>query len=277
MALSHTERAGERQRGNGSARRVYTITGTEGESETDVYTYLLNTAADSISGLVIADASCDEIANVGDTVYYVGEVSYGLHQLPIPAQAVDEVRVSARGSATTVNIKHSQSTRPYPAPWWVGDGETPGTPTDFKGKVGVDEDNNVAGVDIYVPQNVLSVSNVLPAATITPAYQYACEQLVGKINSEVYRSRAIGTLLCNSVSFAQRDVDNFAIDAEFMFSANRTGLTIGDVTGIDKGGWEYIWAYNRSLLIDGRILPAVAQVNVETIYESADFESVLGF
>ena len=85
------------------------------------------------------------------------------------------------------------------------------------------QDGEVAGVDVQLPQNVLSVSNVLPATTVTAAYQYGAEQLVGKTNSLSYRSRAAGTLLCSAVSFTQQDADNFQVTAEFLFSPNVTG------------------------------------------------------
>ena len=82
MALSHTERFGERERGPATAKRVYTVIGTAGEDETDVFDYLVNTAADTITGLSITDASCQEIGNAGSRVYYTGEVQYGLLSLP---------------------------------------------------------------------------------------------------------------------------------------------------------------------------------------------------
>lgn len=277
MSLSHKEKFGERRRGNGTARRVYVITGTAGESETDVYSYLLNTAADSISGLVITDASCDEVANVGDRVHYVGEVQYGLSKLPA-AQAVSEIRVSSRASLANTNLKFSRSTvGSHAASWFKGDGSVAGSTKDFGGKVGVQADGSVAGVDVPTPQNVLSVSNVIPIATLDEAKQYEMEQLVGKTNSAVYRSRAIGTLLCSGVAFQQSDSENMAVSAEFLFERNLTGLAIDGITGIDKKGWEYIWAYTVERKDDGRVGPAVAQINVEAPFESANFATVLGF
>ena len=59
----------------------------------------------------------------------------------------------------------------------------------------------------------------------------------------------------------------------FAASPNRTGITIGDISGIDKKGHEYLWVrYEDAEDASAKmIVKRPAAVCVEKVYEEGDF------
>jgi hypothetical protein len=56
-------------------------------------------------------------------------------------------------------------------------------------------------------------------------------------------------------------------------SPNRTGITVGDITGISKKGWEYLWvryADSEDAAAKAIVKKPVAAY-VEKVYEVGDF------
>ena len=69
---------------------------------------------------------------------------------------------------------------------------------------------------------------------------------------------------------------DWEISFRFAASPNVTGLTIGEMTGIDKKGWEYLWVRYA----DAEDATAKALVKlpiaayVEKVYEEGDFSQL---
>ncbi|MCK4601318.1 MAG: hypothetical protein KAU28_02550, partial [Phycisphaerae bacterium] len=63
----------------------------------------------------------------------------------------------------------------------------------------------------------------------------------------------------------------------FAASPNKTNLTVGEITGIDKKGWEYMWV--RYADAEDAAAKAIVKkpvaVYVEKVYEEGNF-AVLG-
>lgn len=268
MAITLNERYGTRETTSTTERREYTAVGTENEDNDDVYLYALSNLP-TITGLSLREITVTEI-NTGKLWNVEAEWAVRATQTE---SAIGDVRVSSRTTLQPSNIKVSQSTTSSTAAAWFNGGVA----VNFGQMVGVQEDGTVNGADVPIPHNVLSVTATLAIATVTPAYQYACEQLVGKTNALTYRSRAAGTLLCVGVTFGQVDDEAFDVSAEFEFEPNQTGLTVGGISGINKSGWDYIWTYNVPRKVSNRVVPVAAQVNVERFFPSADFAATLGF
>jgi len=59
----------------------------------------------------------------------------------------------------------------------------------------------------------------------------------------------------------------------FAASENRSGLTVGDIGGIDKKGWEYMWV--RYADAEDAAAKAIVKkpvaVYIEKVYEEGDF------
>jgi hypothetical protein len=146
----------------------------------------------------------------------------------------------------------------------------------FGGAIGVTRDN-VEGVDITVPVFNFSETHYIPAALITPAYQSVLFNLTGKVNNYAFRWFAEGECLFLGASGAQRGQDDWEITYRFAASPNRTGIIIGDIVGIVKKGWEYLWVRYEDAEDTGAnaLVKRPMAVYVEQVYDWADF-SLLG-
>ena len=59
-------------------------------------------------------------------------------------------------------------------------------------------------------------------------------------------------------------------------SPNQTGLTVGDITNIDKKGWEYLWVYfeDKEDSAAKMLVKRPIAVYVEKVYEDGDFSQL---
>ncbi len=114
------------------------------------------------------------------------------------------------------------------------------TAPDFKGAIGVTADS-VDGVDITVPVYQFTETHYLPDTTVTPAYKATLFGLTGKVNNATFKGFEAGEVLFLGAAGAKRGGGDWEIAYRFAASPNVTNLTIGDITGINKRGWEYLW------------------------------------
>ena len=150
------------------------------------------------------------------------------------------------------------------------------TAPDFKGAIGVTKDN-VEGVDIQVPEFHFGETHYLPVAAVDAAYKLLLYTITGCTNNAPWRGYAAGEVLFLGASGSQRSEDDWEISYKFAASPNITGLTIGEITDIAKGGWQYLWTrYEDAEDTAAKCLVKKPKaVYVETVYRSADF-SLLG-
>lgn len=172
-----------------------------------------------------------------------------------------------RVSGESANIK-------YPvAPQAVGgaDSYVPSgdTKTVYEG-IG-DTGKELKGVDIIVPKIGFAYDFTVPALTVDAAYINAIEGLVGKVNNAVFDGRAAGTVLLENLSGDYTLGEDSTITFEFARSDNETGLSIGNITGISKGGWQYLDAHTTKTTDNNRVKNRVTQVDIWTVYLPGDF------
>ena len=146
---------------------------------------------------------------------------------------------------------------------------------DFKGAIGVTHDS-VEGVDITAPVYNFSETHYLADATVTTAYKGTLFGLTGKVNDASFKGLAAGECLFLGASGAKRGADDWEITFRFAASPNKTGITVGDITGIDKKGWEYLWVqYEDRKDPNAKVFvkhPVAACV--EKVYEEGDFSDL---
>ncbi len=150
------------------------------------------------------------------------------------------------------------------------------TPPDFGGAIGVTRDN-VEGVDITVPVFSFSETHYLADSLVTPAYQNVLFSLTGTVNNAPFRWFAAGECMFLGASGAKRGQDDWEITFRFAASPNRTGIVVGDIVGIAKGGWEYLWVRYEDTE-DGSSQTLVKRpvaAYVEQVYEHTDFSQLL--
>lgn len=160
----------------------------------------------------------------------------------------------------------------------VGRYAPPGkTAPDYKGAIGVADGTNVEGVDVTMPVYNFAETHYIPAANVTGSYKANIFWLTGRVNQAPFRGFAAGEVLFLGASGSQRGVEDWEITFRFAASPNATNLSVGNITGINKKGWEYLWvryaevedSYAKMLVKE----PIAAYV--EQVYPYGDF-SLLG-
>jgi hypothetical protein len=210
------------------------------------------------------------VDSAGDSGRWLVSVRYGLYPPPRePGDATFQFDTSGGSQHITQSIQTIQKKAP------------PGkTAPDFKGAIGVTHDA-VEGVDITVPVFSFSVTRYIAAEDMSQSYIAALYQLTGKVNSAawsinvdgVVMNFAAGECLFLGASGSKRGADDWEISFRFAASPNATNLTIGDITGVDKKGWEYLWV--RYADADDSAAKALVKkpvaAYVEKVYEQGDF------
>lgn len=159
----------------------------------------------------------------------------------------------------------------------VGRYAPPGkTAPNYQGAIGV-AGENVEGVDITVPVFNFSETHYLPTEMVTGAYKAVVFYLTGRVNAAPFRGFAAGEVLFLGASGSKRGEEDWEITFKFAASPNMSGIVIGDITGINKKGWEYLWVRyeDGEDAAAGALVKKPAAVYVEKVYQEGDF-SLLG-
>ena len=142
------------------------------------------------------------------------------------------------------------------------------------GAIGISGDS-VEGVDITVPVYSFSETHYLPAAFIDGAYKATLFALTGKINGGSFKGFAAGEVLFLGASGSQRGNEDWEISYKFAASPNMTGLSVGTLTGIAKGGWQHLWVLYSDQVDQNTLIKRPIAAYVEQVYWPGDF-SLLG-
>lgn len=164
-------------------------------------------------------------------------------------------------------------------------GRFPANADDFKGAIGVG-DAGPEGVDISVPVFNFLVPRFIPTSAMTPNYVETIYGLTARVNNGTFAV----TLPCGlPLSFAANEVlfigargsertgmGDFEVEFGFAASPNLTNLTVGEITGILKAGWDYLWVrYKESQdTATGRLVMIPRSVHVEQVYRFGNLSAL---
>jgi len=143
----------------------------------------------------------------------------------------------------------------------------------FKGAIGVTHDA-VEGADIVVPIYSFAETHYIPTEDVTGAYKAALFFLTGRVNDAPFKGFAGGEVLFQGASGSQRGEDDWEITFRFAASPNATGLTIGDIGGVNKKGWEYLWVRYADVEDANVLVKRPFAVYIEQVYEDGDFDGL---
>ena len=75
---------------------------------------------------------------------------------------------------------------------------------------------------------------------------------------------------------SQRGANDWEMSFRFASSENKTGLTVGEITGIAKKGWEYMWVRyaNAEDSTAKALIKKPIAVYIEKVYEDGDFSQL---
>ena len=249
-----------------SAEFVYTLTGVADENSARILA--TNSTASTYGDLIRKSITLEPVhINTSDLGACIWEVTvqYGEREAP---ESGDPAVFSFDTGGGTQHITQSLGT--------IGSYAASGTAPDFKGAVGVTHDN-VEGVDITVPVYNFSETHYLPDTQVTPAYKGTLFNLTGKVNNASFRGLAAGECLFLGASGSQRGPgEDWEITFKFAGSPNRTGITVGPITGIAKKGWEYLWVRYADAedAASNTLVKQPVAAYVEKVYEDGNFGSL---
>lgn len=141
----------------------------------------------------------------------------------------------------------------------------------FGGAIGYNGDS-FEGVDVTIPTFTWTETHIFPMTSLTWAYVRTLAGLTGTVNANAFRGFAVGEVLFQGASGGTQDNSTEApVQFNFAASPNVTNLTCGNITGIKKNGWDYLWVLYRDVMSGGYRFKAPAGVYVEQVYRYANF------
>lgn len=143
----------------------------------------------------------------------------------------------------------------------------------FGGAIDV-QDGVAQGCEIVIPAMKLNVRARISSAYISSPIAYAntIALLTGTVNanSEFGGAYAAGELLFLGASGDIVGKDPM-LTFSFAASPNLTGQTIGGISGVAKGGHQYLWSYFESAVDSGVVVRRPKGIYVNTVYRSASW------
>jgi hypothetical protein len=237
----------------------------DSEDEEDVLLYAEGNAPSTFAGLWRNEINGEL---VGPSQWDI-EITYGTTPPPswMSGQAVSEWSFSI--DEETAHYTQSLAT--------VNSYAATGTATDHKGAVNVTPDGTVEGYDATVHSMSWSETLYLPYGQWGASYLATLEATAGRWNSTTFRIWPAGELLLRRVRGRPAGTSYVQIEFDFTRSPNVTDLTVGDVTGIDKRGWDLLWIEYEP--VEDTTAKTIAgrpkHVYVEQVKYSADFHNLL--
>lgn len=267
MAIVCSENMNSRQVTEGrSAELIYTIRGTEDQAA--AIAALKAQAPLVFAGLARQPVLVEPVhvdTTDPDHCLWTGTVSYDVREYQEPPEVGDS-SFAFDTAGGTQHITQSLSTvARYPT----------ATAPDCGGAIGVTADS-VEGVDITVPVYAFSETHYFAAATVNDTFKGRLFGLTGKVNAGAFRGLAAGECLFLGASGSRRGTsasDDWEITYKFAGSPNRTGLSVGSITGISKKGWEYLWVRYEDQVDDTAnvLVKRPVAVYIERVYENGNF------
>jgi hypothetical protein len=226
---------------NANAEGIYMVTGISDPLELRLY------VEEQLSGTYLHMAA---------RKYSVEPVSPDIWQVTVPyEQRLPEKKDKDRPTGSkklsfeigggTQTVKYSLQTMAN----YARDG-APGSAPDYEKAINVSQQGEPDGTDIYVPSFTFSIKKYLPKAAMTSAYIKKLFQMCATTNNgdwvatddQISIDFVDQEVLFLGVSGSERNDDDYDLDFKFAASPGLEDGTAGSITGINKKGWEYLWA-----------------------------------
>lgn len=241
---------------------------TRGKSTADTFVYV-GTTAGVIDPATAADAVLSyyrsKHRNLIPFLQVEGEYINDKHALvtaSINKTKLDPVSFNTTGASTHLN--QSRFTRGiYAAP-----GKNA---PNYRGAIGV-SDSGVAGVDVTVPAFEFSVRKKFEF--VSTAYLLAMVAMTGRVNSSPWSIFAPGEALFLGGEGGE-DEQNW-VDVTYHFAArpNEANIKVGNINGVSKRGWDYLWVKHGEEVVGDRVLQVPEAAYVEQVYPEANFNAL---
>lgn len=181
----------------------------------------------------------------------------------------DQEQLSFDTSGGQVHIDVSYGTTGYPAAGV--------TLPDYKGAI-----RNGEGVDVLGPSLRVTMKKILPASVVTNQYIETLAALTGTVNKTTFKNWAAGEVLFAGAQGSQKNPrrsnqGKWDVNFNFELNGNETDLTVGEITGISKKGWQYLWAAFEETEDTNakKVLRRPIAIYVEDVYLARHFSALL--
>ena len=211
----------------------------------------------------------------GGDVWYV-TVPYGPLAPPTPLEMKWAFSTTGGTKKITQAIAHVGS-------WGVLQNANYLPPPDHQGTIGVDEDGNVEGCEIVIPQFKWTETWQLPVSMVPWNYADLCEALTGTVCDAYFRGRGPGRVRFDGAEGMQSSKSSNIVELTYSFASGQdvTGLTIGNCQAADgtlpqKGAWQYLWIEYQTTAdtTAKRRAKQPRTVHVEQVYYAQDFSQL---
>lgn len=150
------------------------------------------------------------------------------------------------------------------------------TAPDFKGGINVTDDGP-QGVERTVPVFSFSETHYKAAGYVTNSYISTLQSLTGAVNSDSFRGFAAGEVLFLGCRGSKQGAGGlWELSYSFAVSPNVANATIGEFTGVNKKGWEYLWFLFEDTedTTAKKVVRRPRAAYVEQIYKTAAFSGL---
>jgi len=234
---------------NPSGTKKYQVSGTE--IATLAYA-LVNAAAPAVwSGLLKQNVDMEEL---GGGVWF-GYVQYGTTEAGEPGDVTWAFQIASETLHITQALQH------------IEDYAKEGEPPNHKGTIGLRGE----GCDVHQPSFSWEESHYVNYAAIGAGYIETLESIVAHINHAPWRIWGKGELLLLGVSGSKRGEEAVPLTYRFAVSRTRLNFSAGDITGIDKEGFHYLWLEYEPEEDPPHLTNRPKAAHVERVYDYADF------
>lgn len=233
---------------------IYDIQNTE--DETEVYTLLAGMAPAAYLGLLLDSLEAEPLG---------GGIWKG-HARYVRLENENEYTFDTGGG--TKHITQALDT--------IASYALPGfSAPDFRGAIGVTDDR-VEGVDVPDPKFEFSETHLFDNTFVNAGYKRVLFALTGCMNDASFKGLNAGECLFVGASGSQKGISKWSITFRFSGSPNVSGMTIGDITGIDKYGHDYAWIRYGSFVDTsaGAFVSKPICVTVVRVIPTADFSTL---
>ncbi len=152
----------------------------------------------------------------------------------------------------------------------------PANAPDMQGAIGFDG-QRVNGTDIIIPRYVFIETHIKTLAQVNATYRKKLAGMTRCVNNASFRGFAAGEVLFGGAKGDFVTVENekkWQLTFHFESSPNRTNMTIGAFSGVEKAGWDYLWVLYGETVDAGRLIQQPQAVYVERVYPFGDFSDL---
>ena len=266
MAITSFEESESRKFTDGrNGKRSFIIRGT---ADQDAATTELKSIADSSffglsrNKVTVEPIMTDENASGG---VWRGTAEYLAVVRPLPEASGDSFFNFDTGGGTQ-HITQSNGT--------VASFVSTGAAPTGNGAINAVPGGSVEGVDIVVPIYNFSETHIFALETVTTAYKGILYDLTGKINDAAFKGTNAGECLFMGASGQSKGEDQYEIAFNFAALPNKTNFAVGDITGVNKRGWEYLWVVYGDAVDEDTLIKTPKSVHVERVYDEGDFSTL---